>query len=201
MAGVDIFALLIIAAGYLIGSIPFGYLIPKIWNIDVRHYGSGNIGATNVFRTLGPLLGIFVFILDIAKGTLAIYLAQQTMDAPLVIVLTGLAALLGHMHSVFLKFKGGRGAATGLGVLLGVAPDIFLGALILVVLIILITRYVSVASMIVPILVAAAFFALKRPLPYSLASVLFAILIIIRHIPNIKRLLEKSEPRIGGKSA
>jgi glycerol-3-phosphate acyltransferase PlsY len=99
-----------------------------------------------------------------------------------------------------MKFKGGRGAATGLGVLLAVAPDIFLAALILVAFIILTTRYVSVASMIVPVLVTAAFYVLKRPFPYFLTAGLAALLIILRHIPNIKRLLKGTEPKIGEKN-
>jgi glycerol-3-phosphate acyltransferase PlsY len=201
MTSVDIQIAIILVASYLIGSIPFGYLIARIWNVDIRLRGSGNIGATNVFRNLGLVPGLLVFALDLAKGTLAVCLAQYLTTLPWLIVLAGFAVVLGHMFSVFLKFKGGRGSATGLGVLLGIAPDIFLGAIILVALIIFLTRYVSVASMTIPILVAAAFFVLKRPLPYTLATGLVAILIILRHIPNIKRLLKKTEPRIGEKDA
>ena len=192
--------ILILLAGYLIGSIPFGFLIAKIWNIDIRRYGSGNIGATNVFRILGPFLGTVVFLLDLGKGALPVFLAQQATQNYWLIILAGAAAVLGHTFPVFLKFKGGRGAATGLGVLLGVAPDIFLGALLLALLIILITRYISVASMITSLAVTAAFLVLKRPLPYTLAAGLIAILIILRHIPNLKRLLKKTEPRIGEKN-
>ena len=128
------------------------------------------------------------------------FLAQQATQNYWLIILAGAAAVLGHTFPVFLKFKGGRGAATGLGVLLGVAPDIFLGALLLALLIILITRYISVASMITSLAVTAAFLVLKRPLPYTLAAGLIAILIILRHIPNLKRLLKKTEPRIGEKN-
>ncbi|KPJ65680.1 hypothetical protein AMJ44_09740 [candidate division WOR-1 bacterium DG_54_3] len=192
---------LLIPAGYLIGAIPFGYLIAKIWNVDIRRSGSGNIGATNVFRSLGLFPGLMVFALDLAKGTFAIYLAQQMTDLPWVIILTGLATILGHMYSIFLKFKGGRGVSTSLGVLLGIAPDIFIGTLIFAALVIFITRYVSVASMITPILVTVAFFTLKRPLPYTLTAGMVAILIIIRHASNLKRLLEKTEPRVGEKDA
>lgn len=188
--------LLVFIIGYILGSIPFGYLIPKIWNIDIRRFGSGNIGATNVFRTLGPIPGSAVFILDLLKGTLPVCFAQLITHNPWLIILTGLAAVLGHMFSVFLKFKGGRGAATGLGVLLGIAPDIFIGAAMLAVIIMYLTRYVSVTSMATSVLVAIIFLALKRPLPYNLAVGFIAILIIIRHIPNIKRLVNKTEPKI-----
>ena len=188
-----------IFAAYLIGSIPFGYLMAKIWNIDIRHFGSGNIGATNVLRTLGPIPGAIVFILDILKGTLAVYLAYQVTNNPWLIVGIGATVIIGHTFPIFLKFKGGRGAAAGLGVLLGIAPDLFLGAVFAAMLILLLTRYVSLTSMLISILVAVAFFVLKRPLPYTLVSGLIAILIIFRHIPNIKRLMNKTEPKIGDK--
>lgn len=188
--------ILAIIAGYLLGSIPFGYIISKIWNVDIRRYGSGNIGATNVFRTLGPVQGVLVFTLDLLKGTLAISLISLATNRPELIILAGLAAVLGHAYPIFLKFKGGRGSATGLGILLGIAPDIFLGAMILVLIIILLTRYVSLASIITPILVTAALIVLKRPFVYSIATGIVTILIIIRHIPNIKRLLGGTENRI-----
>jgi glycerol-3-phosphate acyltransferase PlsY len=199
MAFVNIIIALVVAAAYLLGSIPFGYLIAKIWNIDIRRYGSGNIGATNVFRVLGVYPGSAVFVLDLLKGTLAIYLARLVTSNPWLIVLAGLAAVAGHMFSVFLKFKGGRGAATGLGILLGIAPDIFILAAAVAALLMFLTRYVSVASMITPLLITAAFYLLKRPLPYAAASGVIAVLIIIRHLPNIKRLYNKTEPKIRGK--
>jgi glycerol-3-phosphate acyltransferase PlsY len=187
---------LVIIGSYLIGSIPFGLIISKIWNIDIRRHGSGNIGATNVFRTLGPIPGAIVFILDLLKGTLAVYLAFQVTGRPELIVLVGTAAVLGHTYPIFLKFKGGRGAATGLGILLGIAPDIFIGAAIMVILLILITRYVSVASIVTPALVTIAFIVLKRPWVYALTAGIISALITIRHIPNIKRLLNRTENKI-----
>ncbi len=190
--------ILVILAAYLIGSIPFGYLISRIWNIDIRRYGSGNIGATNVLRTLGPIPGIIVFILDLLKGTAAIYLITRLTPRPELIILAGLAAILGHTYSIFLKFHGGRGMATSLGVLLGIAPDIFLGVTLSGIIIVFMTRYVSVASMICSVLVFAAFVVLKKPVPYQWATGIIAVLIIIRHIPNIKRLLNKTEPKISG---
>ncbi|MFH1576603.1 MAG: glycerol-3-phosphate 1-O-acyltransferase PlsY [Candidatus Margulisiibacteriota bacterium] len=192
--------LLVMVAAYLLGSIPFGYLIARIWNIDIRRKGSGNIGATNVFRTIGPLAGSLVFLLDLLKGALPVLLAKQLTANPWLVILVGIATVLGHTYPIFLKFKGGRGAATGLGFLLAVAPDIFIGALILVILIILLTRYVSLASIITSPLVTLAFFLLKRPLPYGLIAALVSVIIILRHIPNIKRLLAGTESRIGVKN-
>ena len=201
MVPVTLNIVLVILMAYLLGSIPFGFLIPKIWNLDIRRHGSGNIGATNVFRTLGPTAGILVFILDMFKGTLPVMIAQRLTLNPWLIILVGATAVLGHTFSIFLKFKGGRGSATGLGILLGVAPDIFLGALLIVILIVLITRYVSLASIITPPLVTLAFWLLRRPLPYTLVAGLVTLLIIIRHIPNIKRLRQGTESKIGRPAA
>lgn len=187
---------LIILAAYLLGSIPFGYLIPLFWQVDIRQQGSGNVGATNVFRTLGPLPGSIVFALDMAKGTLPILLAQNLTNNPWLIILTGFVAIIGHTFPVFLGFKGGRGVATGLGVLLGIAPEIFIGAVIIAALIILTTRYVSLASMVTAALVTIAFWGMQKPLPYTILAALVALLIIIRHRPNIKRLLAGTEAKI-----
>jgi len=191
---------MVILLAYVLGSIPFGLIIARIFNIDIRRHGSGNIGATNVFRTMGPVAGIIVFTLDLLKGTLPVYLAAQITNNPWLIILAGLAAVLGHTYSVFMKFKGGRGAATGLGILLGVVPEIFAGALIMVILIILITRYVSLASISTPPVVTLALILLNKPLPYTIVAGLITVLIIVRHIPNIKRLVQGTERKIGEKT-
>lgn len=189
--------LVLLISAYLIGSIPFGYLISRVWNIDIRRFGSGNIGATNVFRTLGPVPGVIVFGLDMFKGTLPVSLAINLGLHPWLVILTGIVAVIGHAYPIYLNFKGGKGAATGLGILLGIAPDIFVAALLIAVLIIYASRYVSLASIITPILVTILFFSLKRPLAYSLAAGLVTIIIIVRHIPNIKRLMNGTENKIG----
>jgi len=190
--------ILIILLSYLIGSIPFGVVIGRLYQIDITKYGSGNIGMTNVLRTLGTGPGLAVLVLDLLKGTVATYLGILFLKDPLLIVLTGLAAILGHMFSIFLKLKGGKGAAVGLGVLLAVAPDVFFFAALLVIAIILITRYVSLASIIGPVFVAGLMFYARKPLPYTLSAVLVAVLMILKHIPNIKRLLSGTERKIGG---
>jgi acyl phosphate:glycerol-3-phosphate acyltransferase len=199
MAAVTISIVLSILAAYLAGSIPFGYLIPKALGTDIRRLGSGNIGATNVFRILGPLPGSIVFVLDLAKGALPLFWMQSVTDNPWLVMLAGLAAVLGHTFPVFLKFKGGRGAATGLGVLLAISPEIFIGALIFAAVVILISRYVSLASITTPPLITLAFILFNKPLPYTIVAALLSLLIILRHIPNIKRLLKGTESRIGGK--
>jgi glycerol-3-phosphate acyltransferase PlsY len=188
---------LIILLGYLIGSIPFGVVIGRLYKIDITKYGSGNIGMTNVLRALGAGPGLAVLVLDLLKGTLATYLGILFLKEPLLVVLIGLAAILGHMFSIFLKLKGGKGAAVGLGVLLAVAPDIFFFAALLVIAIILITRYVSLASIIGPVFVAGLMLYARKPLPYTLSAVLVAVLMILKHLPNIKRLMTGTERKIG----
>jgi glycerol-3-phosphate acyltransferase PlsY len=186
----------LVLAAYLLGSVPFGFIIARIWNIDIRQHGSGNIGATNILRTLGPVPAGLVFILDFLKGTLAVYIGYWVGGDPLVVLLLGVAVIFGHMFPVFLGFKGGKGAATGLGVLAALAPEVFLVSMLLVAVIIVATRYVSLASIIVPFVAAALMLILKKPLPYAAATLFVAIIILIRHIPNLKRLRKGTEPRI-----
>ncbi|MDD5594512.1 MAG: glycerol-3-phosphate 1-O-acyltransferase PlsY [Candidatus Margulisbacteria bacterium] len=187
----------LILASYLLGAIPFGWLVGKSLKVDVRKTGSGNIGATNVLRTLGPGPGAAVLVLDLLKGTAAVLIGQAFSPDPLIVVLCGLSAIIGHSYPVYLGFRGGKGAATGLGVLLGVAPDIFVFAVLLFLVIVALTRYVSVGSILTAITVFIAFLLYARPLPYSVAALLAAVLIIARHRPNIKRLIAGTEPRLG----
>ena len=189
-----------IMIGYLIGSIPFGVIAGKLRKIDIRKVGSGNIGATNIYRTLGTAPAVAVFILDLFKGALAVYIAQAMIPAsPAVIVISGIAAVMGHMYPVYIGFKGGKGSATGLGVLLGITPDLFIIAMIYVAFAIAITRYVSVTSISGVLLLAVLMFTFHKPVEYSIAAIIVAILVIYKHVPNIKRLLSGTEPMIWGK--
>ncbi|OGB88926.1 acyl-phosphate glycerol 3-phosphate acyltransferase [candidate division WOR-1 bacterium RIFCSPHIGHO2_01_FULL_53_15] len=190
---------IIILAGYLLGAIPFGLLIGKILKVDLRKAGSGNIGATNVLRTMGIVPGSAVLALDLLKGTGAVMIGRWFSGDPVIIVFCGLAAVIGHSFSVYLGFKGGKGAATGLGVLLGVAPDIFLFAVLIFLATVALTRHVSVGSMLTAVAVFAAFITLGRPQPYTAAAGLVAAIIFLRHRPNIKRLVAGTEPRLGEK--
>lgn len=187
---------LFILLGYLSGSIPVGFLVARMYGVDIFKRGSGNIGATNITRNLGWGAGISVFALDFLKGAAPTLLALWYLKDPLQVVLVGLAAIIGHSFSIFLKGKGGKGAATGLGVLGVIAPDILLFTLIFVMILIFTTRYVSVGSILGAVSVLALMFILGKPLPYTLASLLAAALIVIRHIPNIKRLMSGTERKI-----
>jgi glycerol-3-phosphate acyltransferase PlsY len=193
-----------IIIGYLIGSIPFGFIAGKIKGVDLRKVGSGNIGATNTFRVLGAKTAIIVFILDLLKGTLSVYIASIMIANPPIltketfIIFAGLAAIAGHMFPVYLGFKGGKGSATSLGVLLGIAPDLFVIAMIYTILAIAVTKYVSVTSITGVLLLSVLMFVFHKPMEYTILTLIVAVLVIIRHIPNIKRLIKGTEPKLWG---
>jgi glycerol-3-phosphate acyltransferase PlsY len=207
-------AFLIVAIAYFIGSIPFGLVVGKIgYGKDIRQYGSGNLGATNTFRVLGLLPGIIVLVLDALKGVLAVGLASYLFpNAPtllqhpqntnlyhaLVVVLTGMAVICGHNWSIYLRFSGGKGIATGAGALLMLVPLIVLILLVVWAVITVITRYVSLASitiaLIFPILMIILY---SLNLPYILFSLAAASVVIYKHKSNIKRLLAGEESKIG----
>ena len=207
--------LLIAPAAYLLGSIPIGYLLVRFFrHQDIRSVGSGNIGATNVLRSGGKGLGAATFLLDMLKGCAAVYLGavlgQLLVSHTLAIgplrnfeALGALCAVLGHMFPVWLRFRGGKGVATGFGVFLVAAPIGALAAITVFILVTLITRYVSLAS----ILGAASFpffawFTVQgdRPLFYIAVQFAVAFLIIAKHHQNIRRLLTGSESRFGSPS-
>jgi len=192
-----ILIILITAFAYVAGSIPFGVLIGRLYKVDITQAGSKNIGATNVLRTLGPFPASLVFAGDFLKGALPTYLAVLAGLRPEWVILAGLAAIVGHTFSVFLNFSGGRGVATGLGVLLAITPDVFLLVLILGLLIMAFTRYVSLASITCSVVAAVSMFLFAKPLPYAIVVSLIAVLIIVKHIPNIQRLLKGEERKIG----
>ena len=194
--------LLLVAGAYLLGSIPFGLLLAKIFSgADVRKAGSGNIGATNVARVVGPLAGIATLILDVAKGAGAVLAAERlTKDSATWMMLAGLAALVGHCYPVWLRFKGGKGVATAAGVFLMLSPWAFLCAAILFVLVVAFWGYVSLGS----ISAAAAmplllyfFWAPHHapPLIITFGSLGAALLIVFKHDANIQRLVEGVEPK------
>jgi len=205
-------SLLVIAVAYLLGSIPVGYLLVRLFlKKDVRSVGSGNIGATNVLRSGGTGLGAATFALDALKGASAVYIGGLigillAPDAQLrnMQALAALSAVIGHVFPVWLRFKGGKGVATGFGVFLVAAPTSALGAIAVFALVLLLTRYVSLAS----ILGAASFplFAwvlVRGERPPFFIAVQFAVslLIIAKHHQNIRRLLAGTESRVGASSA
>ena len=188
-------AAIAIAVAYLLGSIPFGYVAGRLRGIDIRTVGSRNVGATNVFRTLGKPTGIAVMALDILKGVAAAVIARVISDDPWPLVAAG-AAVAGHVYPVWLGFRGGKGVAVGAGVAIGLVPWVALALVPVWVLIVAITRYVSLASLVA----AVAFTPAVWLLGYSNATVAFAALVALaviwRHRTNIVRLLRGEELRL-----
>ncbi len=187
-------------AAYLIGSVSFGYLAGRLLlGVDIRQHGSGNTGATNVLRTLGTVPAIVIFFLDVGKGYAAIFLAGLLTDIPLMIMLSGVAVVAGHNWPLFYKFKGGRGVATTVGVMLGLAPLVILISLLVGVPVIALTRYVSLGSIIGSFLVPVLMVAFRMPPAYILFGTVLAAITIWRHRENISRLLKGTENKIGKK--
>ncbi|OGD14210.1 acyl-phosphate glycerol 3-phosphate acyltransferase [Candidatus Atribacteria bacterium RBG_19FT_COMBO_35_14] len=192
---------LIIISCYLLGSIPFGYIVGKLFKkVDIREYGSGNIGASNALRILGPSLASFVVIGDIGKGIFSIYLAQHfNIDNLLILTITGLAVICGHDWSLFLGFKGGKGIATTIGVVFAFNPIIALLAVTVWVIVIIITRYTSLSSIFALISIFVFTILFKQPYEYIVFGAIILVLGIFKHKENIERLKSKKERKIGEK--
>ena len=193
---------LIILTCYLLGSIPFGFIVAKlIKKIDIRDYGSGNIGAANAFRTLGPGLAIFVLIGDLMKGFIAIYLFKLfNIDSLSMVILGGLAVIGGHDWSIFLKFKGGKGIATTYGVILALNPTIAVMSVLVWLIVIALTRYASLASILSLSALVILMVVFKQPQTYILFSAIILGLALYRHRGNIVRLKEGRENKIFSKN-
>jgi acyl phosphate:glycerol-3-phosphate acyltransferase len=194
----------VILLSYLVGSIPSAIIVGKLWKgIDVREHGSGNIGATNVFRVLGAGPGIVVLLLDALKGGIGAYCGTIWLGPGWGAVLGGIVAIIGHNWPVWLKFKGGRGVATGLGVIATLVPQITLVVLLVFIGIVYVTRYVSLGSIVAAVLVPPLMLVFHEPLPYLVFGIVASFFVVIRHHANIQRLLNGTELKIswGKKSA
>jgi glycerol-3-phosphate acyltransferase PlsY len=193
---------------FFIGSIPFGFLIARLKGIDVRRFGSGNIGATNVARVVGKQAGAITLALDALKGACGAWLGYQVLTSPSLptdffVPLTGITAVFGHCYSPFLKFKGGKGVAAGLGAFLAIAPLPSLIAVAVFAITLKSTKYVSLASIsaALSLTLSIIYFAPNTPnLTAVLASLLAAILVISRHRGNIERINDHTEPKFHERS-
>ncbi len=187
-----------VLASYLVGAIPFGLLVGRIAGIDVRREGSGNIGATNVGRLLGKKKGFLTLLCDVAKGFLPVWgaaflLPETTAARELIVVLCGLATVIGHMFPLYLKFKGGKGVATALGVFLFISPGSILITLIIFLAVVSGSGYVSVGSLIASALLPLWLWILGGPPQVLMVAVVIALLIWFKHRSNIGRLLRGEE--------
>lgn len=202
---------MIVLAGYLLGSIPSGYLIGRARGVDLRRTGSGNIGATNAFRVLGRMAGAIVLIADALKGFFAYavvpglvlggFAAVEGSEVVWYRAIGGAAAVLGHTFSCWLGFKGGKGVATGAGVFAGLAPVPLALAFGVWLVLFVLTRYVSVASIGAAVALAGCVWLCQLHAVVRWTAAVLAILVLWRHRSNIRRLLDGTELRIGNKSS
>lgn len=194
---------LLFLLSYLLGSIPSGLIIGKLfYNTDIREHGSGNLGGTNTFRTLGKKAGFIVTSLDILKGTLATILpyifhvqANHWPDWVAIPLLCGLLAVIGHMYPIFAGFRGGKAVATSGGILLGYDPTLFVIMVACFFLFLLLTKIVSLSSMLIAV-VALIYVWFFGDISLQILIVFLAGFIFFRHRANIKRIINKTEPKV-----
>jgi glycerol-3-phosphate acyltransferase PlsY len=191
-------SLLGLAAAYLVGAIPVGVLVSRLaGGVDIRRQGSGNIGATNVLRTLGPAAAVTTLLGDIVKGYLATWVAGAAGGAPVWTAAGAVAAVVGNCWPVFLGFRGGKGVATGLGAFLRAAPGAVGPAAVLWILVVAATRYISLASIVGCVGLVAATWVLGYPREILGAAAVVTLIIVWRHQQNIQRLRAGTESRLG----
>ena len=185
--------------GYLLGAVPTGLLVGKAAGVDIRLVGSGNIGTANVLRAAGKWAAGLTMFGDMLKGLLPVVLARVALDNAWVIALVALASVAGHCWPVFLRFKGGKGVATGAGTILGLAPLLGLGLFGLWWVVALISRYTSLAAMVTMVSGPFVFLFFGQPLPYVIYTFVGGALVIWLHRGNVRALLNGTERKVGQK--
>jgi acyl phosphate:glycerol-3-phosphate acyltransferase len=188
--------ILLCISAYFLGSISFALLISKLKKIDLTKIGSGNLGATNIYRALGLKYALLVFTLDALKGFIPTYLALKILPYPFLHLLVGALAIVGHSLSIFNKFKGGKGVATSLGVLLALSPKIFLILAPISVALLYFTKLVSLTSLTGCILTPILLFLFGYPSEYTIVLGIIGLFIAYRHKKNIRRLLKGQENKV-----
>lgn len=191
---------LLILLGYVLGSVPTGYLVGRAFGVDVRRVGSGNIGTANVLRAAGKWAAILTLAGDMMKGLIPIVTARLVTDNVWVHAAVGLAAVVGHCWPVFLKFKGGKAVATGAGTSIGLAPLVGLGLFAFWWAVVLVSRYTSLGAIAVMVVSPFVFLLTGQPLPYVLYTVVGGALVLWRHRENARALLAGTERKVGQKA-
>lgn len=187
--------------GYLFGCFQTAYIVGKVVEkIDIRNYGSGNSGTTNAIRVLGWKFGMVTFVADIVKAILPIILVNIIFDSPIVGIYAGFGVVIGHVWPVFLGFKGGKGIASTFGVMLAIDPGIALIMLVVGSIVVLISKYVSLGSITIVIIISICMFIFYRDtIEYIIIGLLITTITLFKHRSNIKRLLSGTENKLGHK--
>jgi len=189
---------LVVFAAYLIGSIPFAFLLARRWSAaDLRQVGSGNLGAANVMRASGVTAGVLVAILDITKGACSVVLAERLSGNAAAPAVAGLAAIVGHIYPVWLRFRGGKGVATACGVFSVLTPLAIPPALAIFLITVALTKYISLGSLLATIALPPLAYAMGSPAPAVIAAFAAAAIIVFRHRSNVARLRTGTERRLG----
>ncbi|HBX24316.1 MAG TPA: acyl-phosphate glycerol 3-phosphate acyltransferase [Desulfotomaculum sp.] len=186
---------LAVVISYLIGSIPFGYLLARLKGIDIMEHGSGNIGATNVWRNMGPVPGLAVLLLDMGKGAAAV-LIGKSLGGIETELLAAIAAICGHSWSVFLRFKGGKMIATGGGVVLAMSPILVLVGFVVWITTVAVTRYVSLGSILAAVSIPVTMAIIKMSPWHITFGAAMAVLAVYKHRANISRILDGTEFKV-----
>jgi glycerol-3-phosphate acyltransferase PlsY len=192
---------LLVLCGYILGSVPTGFLIGRAWGVDVRRVGSGNIGMANVLRTVGKWPAVITMAGDMLKGFVPVFLARTVAENEWVVAVVALAAVVGHCWSIFLRFKGGKAVATGAGTTIALAPVVGLGLFAFWWAVVLVSRYTSLGAISVMVVTPVVFLLTDQPTPYVLYTVIGGFLVLWRHRENARALAKGTERKIGQKDA
>jgi acyl phosphate:glycerol-3-phosphate acyltransferase len=190
----------VIVASYLIGSIPFALILARRWGADLRAVGSGNLGAANVMRASGVRAGLLVAALDMAKGAASVWIASSVSDGADLPAAAGLAAIVGHIYPIWLRFRGGKGVATACGVSAMLTPAAVPPALALFAAVVWLTKYISLASVVATIALPPIAYAFGAPAPAVIAAGAASAIIVFRHRSNVLRLWTGTERRVGARA-
>lgn len=193
------YGLILVVLCYFIGAIPFSYLVSLLKGVDIRTRGSGNVGATNVLRALGPVAAAAALAADLLKGVAAAWIGTMAGGEWLVVG-CAFAAVVGHCYSIFLRFKGGKGVATSAGIILYLMPRELLIMLVVFLVVVALLRYVSLGSITVAVLLPVLALAMKEPFELLILCLLMAALVVYRHRENIQRLRSGTEPKLGSRA-
>jgi glycerol-3-phosphate acyltransferase PlsY len=191
---------LLLLGGYVLGSIPTGFLAGRAWGVDVRREGSGNIGMANVLRTAGKWPAVITLLGDMLKGFAPVYLARLVIENEWVIAAVALAAVVGHCWPIFLRFKGGKAVATGAGTTIALAPVVGLGLFAFWWGVVLVSRYTSLGAISVMVVTPVVFLLTGQPTPYVLYTIVGGSLVLWRHRENIRALMKGRERKIDQKA-